>query len=103
MPIYRAAGESPALILSINSVCHSRLHRNVHGGADDFLPRRAQHDVSGFGIEPQIEFAAGSIDELGIVVCGVILAPMKTNSFARPANSGSMEMASARFVIGPPS
>src|SRR5258706_16279424 len=38
----------------------------------------------------------------GLLVMGLRLAPMKTNSFARGGNSGSMEMARARFVMGPP-
>ena len=44
----------------------------------------------------------GLLTNSGSVVCGFKLAPMKTNSLASLANSGSIEMARARFVMGPP-
>ena len=44
-----------------------RLDRNVHGRQIDPRPMRAQHDVRGLGVEPEIEFVARVAGEFGIV------------------------------------
>jgi hypothetical protein len=44
--------------------------RDIGGGAGDFLPRRAQHDLRRLRVKPEIELVARIVDEFRIVGLG---------------------------------
>src|SRR5580658_6751575 len=68
--------------------CHSRLHGNVYWRADNLFPRRLQHNVSRFRIEPEVEFATGSIDELGVGGLRIQAGAHEDEFFGHPRKFG---------------
>src|SRR5580692_1254991 len=98
--MYCADGDVLALILSISSLV-ILVFTEISTVVQTIFFHGARNTMwAASGSNHRLNSRRGVFWNSGSSVCGLRLPPMNTNSFARLGNSGSMEMASARFVIG---
>jgi hypothetical protein len=74
----------------------------VRSRTNNLLRRRAQNNVRRFGIEPEIEFMARIIHELGVAGVWADAPAHKDKSLCQFCKVWN-EIARAKSVIGPPS
>src|SRR6267142_4782822 len=98
--MYRAAGELLALILSISSFV-ILVFTEISTGVQTIFFQGARSTMrAASGSNQRLNSWRGVFANSGSSVSGLRLAPMNTNSLASLGNSGSMEIASAKFVMG---
>src|SRR6266852_9795627 len=94
--MYFADGELPALIFSISSFV-ILVFTEISTGVQTIFFQGARNTMrAASGSNQRLNSWRGVFANSGSAVCGFRLAPMNTNSLARPGKSGSMEVASAR-------
>src|ERR1700694_3368964 len=99
--MYCAAGELPALILSINSFV-ILVFTEISTGVQTIFFQGARSAMrAASGSNQRLNSWRGLFANSGSAVCGFRMAPMNTNSLASVGNSGSMGVAGGKVVLGP--